>query len=444
MADVPTTRERDIVLKRDLFRYKESYDSGSSVVGPFTGVSSVVGRQITVSEGHPWTRQSRFKGEDIGGEFYTKRNGFDDERGLDEVAQPQYSFRYKLPPTFWTDGPDHKYDFEYFGPVYPVCPYNHESGLAFYFPPDLSRSDEEMDALGTTAISRCKPTTSPANLSVSLAELIREGLPSMIGHQTWKDRTSKLRDKGASLGHEHLNVQFGILPLVSDVKTTASAISRWEELLTQYERDSGRLVRRKFEFPIDRTVETTEIGSPGTQEAYFAQRVAPSWVVDPTSTTSKLVREREIVRKTWFSGGFTYYLPSDFHSRNEWRRVASQARYVLGLELTPEVLWNLAPWSWAADWFSNTGDVLSNISDFASDGLVLRYGYLMDHTIIKDTYTLSGVHLKGYGRRPITSTFSTEIKKRRHATPFGFGLEGGLTARQLSIIAALGLTKFKR
>jgi len=68
----------------------------------------------------------------------------------------------------------------------------------------------------------------------------------------------------------------------------------------------------------------------------------------------------------------------------------------------------------------------------------------MDHTIIKDTYTLSGVHLKGYGRRPITSTFSTEIKKRRHATPFGFGLEGGLTARQLSIIAALGLTKFKR
>lgn len=446
MASSPTTRQRDIILRRDDWSYIESYNSGASGgLTPTRGVSQIAGRQVTVSEGHPWTRKSSFKGEDIGGEFFTIRRGYNDDRDLDNVPQPQYHFKVYDPATHWTEGSLFKRWIEYFGPVYPVSPYAYSDGLAHYFPPDLSSSDAAMDAKGATAIARCKPTTSPANLSVAMAELIREGLPSMIGHQTWKDRAKQNSSSARSAGGEYLNVQFGWLPLVSDIKSTASAISKWEELVSQYERDAGKLVRRRYEFPTERTIEREQIGATGTNEAYLAHRVMPSvFINSANSTPTTLFREREIVRKTWFSGGFTYHLPSDYHSRNEWRRVAAEARHVLGLEITPEVIWNLTPWSWAADWFTNTGDVLSNISDFASDGLVLRYGYLMESTIVTDTYTLSGLSLTGYGRRPIVASFSTEVKKRRHATPFGFGLEGGLTSRQLSIIAALGMTKFKR
>jgi hypothetical protein len=276
-----------------------------------------------------------------------------------------------------------------------------------------------------------------------MAELIREGLPSMIGHQTWENRAKDYRD----LGGEYLNVVFGWQPLVSDVKATYEAIAKWDKLIAQYERDAGKLVRRRYEFPLEKTLDMTDITPTGGADLYLANRVLPvNFTADGVGRSNRrLFREREITRKTWFSGGFTYHLPDDYHSRNEIRRVAAQASDVLGLEITPEVLWNLAPWSWAVDWFTNVGDVLSNVSDMASDGLVLRYGYLMETTIIKDTYTNVGANLLGYGRRPIKATFITEVKKRRRATPFGFGLTwDSLSPRQLAIIAALGISRGPR
>jgi hypothetical protein len=119
------------------------------------------------------------------------------------------------------------------------------------------------------------------------------------------------------------------------------------------------------------------------------------------------------------------------------------AKKILGLSLTPDIVWNLTPWSWAVDWFSNTGDVISNLTDWATDGLVLRYGYVMEHTITSDTYTYSGNTglIDGNVRVP-PLTLVTETKIRRRANPFGFGITwDGLSPRQLAITAALGLTR---
>jgi hypothetical protein len=123
-------------------------------------------------------------------------------------------------------------------------------------------------------------------------------------------------------------------------------------------------------------------------------------------------------------------------------RLASDAQHLLGLSLTPDVLWELAPWSWAIDWVSNTGDVVKNISRFASGGLIMRYGYMMEHSIRKDIYTLDRTGLKS-GRRVPPIALVTETKVRRKANPFGFGLTWeGLSSFQASILAALGITKF--
>jgi hypothetical protein len=121
-------------------------------------------------------------------------------------------------------------------------------------------------------------------------------------------------------------------------------------------------------------------------------------------------------------------------------RGRDRADKLIGLGLTPDVLWNLAPWSWAVDWFTNTGDVILNLTDWASDGLVMVYGYLMEHTIVKDTYTLTFPGI--FPRRNVTPmVFVTETKLRRKANPFGFGVNANdLSDRQLAIITALGLT----
>jgi hypothetical protein len=268
---------------------------------------------------------------------------------------------------------------------------------------------------------------------------MREGIPHLMGSQLWETRAKDL----STYGGEYLNYEFGWRPLISDIKDTANAIRNGNELLKQYERDSGRLVRRGYDFPLMREVTTTELPTP---EVFMSTNVLlGGWYANGSAARCKRFLEREITRKIWFRGAFTYYLPGDYNSRSKLDRAATYASDILGLEITPETIWNLTPWSWAVDWFTNVGDVMSNVSDFAADGLVLQYGYLMEHTIIKDTYTVTGADLVGYGPTTVRSTFITEVKKRRRATPFGFGFDmNALSTRQIAILAALGISRAPR
>lgn len=426
----PTVRKRNRPLRRDRFLHK-----WAGLASPASGSVHVGGTQITKSEGHPWSAKSSFQGEDVGGDFYTISRRFEDRRSKITDVQPQYTF----------GKPSDSY--YYHGPLYALSTAIGTGGTVNeglhllddrHFPPDLSYSDEVLDGYGSTAIANCKPTSSPANLSVGLAELFREGLPSLIGARTWETRARDFRTSG----DEFLNFQFGWLPLINEVKSTADAVRRGGDLLKQYERDAGRLVRRGYDFPLEREITTTAVNA----EVKMATRpLYNGWYVNNSKSRCRGFLEREIVRKIWFRGGFTYYLPSGYDSRSKVDRAALYATEILGLEITPETLWNLTPWSWAADWVTNIGDVMSNVSDFASDGLVLRYGYLMENTIIKDTYTVTGAELSGYGPTTIRNTFITEVKKRRRATPFGFGLDpGSFTPRQAAILAALGISRVPR
>lgn len=119
---------------------------------------------------------------------------------------------------------------------------------------------------------------------------------------------------------------------------------------------------------------------------------------------------------------------------------------MFGLRLDPELLWNLAPWSWALDWVGNYGDVIGNISAFTQDGLVMNYGYMMEHITVDTSYVLVGLALKGNASdvNPI-QVISQEVKSRRRATPYGFGKNpDSFSNRQWSIIAALGISKVPR
>jgi len=152
----------------------------------------------------------------------------------------------------------------------------------------------------------------------------------------------------------------------------------------------------------------------------------------------------ETFREQWFSGAFTYHLPTELDSRSALGNAAQEAEKLLGSPLSPETLWNLTPWSWAIDWFTNTGDYLHNLNAFATQGLVMRYGYMMEHTIVKHTY--SHIGSSGISGKPDMTVpplvLVTETKKRVQANPFGFGLTwSGLSPFQLSIAAALGLNR---
>lgn len=311
----------------------------------------------------------------------------------------------------------------------------HPSGVvATSFP-----SVTNLTPLGTTAISRCKPTNNIADLGASVAEIFRDGLPALLGATLWKDRTRAAK----AAGGEYLNSEFGWKPLISDIRSGCYSIANAHRLMSNYERNAGKMVRRRYEFPVENTVtvEPQSLSDPGL--TFNGGTSLNSWF-DTTKPSPPRFKTTWSYKRTWFSGAFTYHLPVGYGSRSWIAERAKEAGYLLGIELTPNVVWNAAPWTWAVDWFSNAGDVVTNLSDWATDGLVLKYGYIMEHRILKVTYSHVGPsRLRPYGSYwPSPVSFFYESKRREKATPFGFGLSwNGMTPRQLAIAAALGITR---
>jgi len=301
-----------------------------------------------------------------------------------------------------------------------------------------SNATQNLAPLGSTAIARCKPTNQVAALSNFLAELYGEGLPKLFGATLWRDRTLQARQAG----EEYLNSEFGWKPLVGDVQDISYALTHADTILSQYERGSGRMTRRRYAFPVEKTQSGLQLISRGFAILQQEDNRNPN-ALNYIRTGGNLYKISRTWRQVWFSGAFTYHLPTGYRSRNALISTAVKAKTLLGLDITPEVLWNAAPWSWAIDWFSNAGDVISNLSDWATDGLVLKYGYVMEHTVSTDTYFISDdLSNKAKIREISPVVASVETKRREVATPFGFGLTwSGLSPRQLAIAAALGLTR---
>lgn len=384
---------------------------------------AVMAPQITRSEGHPFRRKNRPPG-DIGGEFFTQRSYV---TGLDRQTHARWVEAVEGP-----EGPSSKATVDFNGRYFPIPVSSSSNNL---FPSSSYSSREVLEEKGTEAIAICKPTNAVADTSTFLGEILKDGLPKLVGHTLWKDKTLAARNAG----DEFLNVEFGWLPMIRDMRSIAYGVTHAQTVVNQYVRDAGRQVRRNFSFPVEKTQTVTTYEGPNSGYGYLS----------PASTkllfsmgTGKTVETRTTSKSRWFSGAFTYHLPTSLTNVIGDPEIALKAKQVLGLELTPETVWNLTPWSWAVDWFSNTGDVISNLSDWALDGLVMRYGYMMETTIDSVRYSWQETsHVNGKPT-PSTLEFVTVTKQRIGANPFGFGITwDGLSPIQVAITAALGLSR---
>jgi len=383
------------------------------------------GREKTSDENHKIHNTSKLRGSmgDQGGEFSNEKWG----RSYD--ATPRI-----LATNWGLESTTYDKMYRYIGPVFAINPGS--------VPVDLSSSlRRNLKPLGTTAISRCKPTNHISDLAADLFEIYHGQLPKLPGRSTWESQAHKLH----SVGDEYLNSEFGWKPLVSDIRDASYAAANSARLMKSYEENSGKTVRRSYEFPVEETVDAIDLG-PSDGYTVYTNSWSGSYI-DSTRSQPHLLKVTKFRRRTWFKGSFTYYLPVEYKSRKKLARIAAQAEHLYGIELTPYTLWELSPWTWAVDWFSNTGDVLNNLTSWSADGLVLNYGYLMEHIVSEVTYALdrpSRYKLLGGGYAPCSPvTAYYESKQRIRATPFGFEIDWkALSPRQLAITVGLGLTRF--
>jgi hypothetical protein len=267
-------------------------------------------------------------------------------------------------------------------------------------------------------VARSLPNDPAADLSVTVAELKREGLPALIGLQTLRDRTAVTRNAGS----EYLNIEFGWKPLVSDLRSLAKSVKDHEKIWLAYRKGSGMKTRVGNHLEDEKETKIYSGGIIPLPSAY------PRFL---TGTISYQTR-----RRTWFSGAFKYYVPEPVDFPSKMSYWSSQASKILGLRLDPEVVWNLSPWSWAADWFSNTGDVLHNVALLGKDGLVMQYGYAMAESSLIYKYEAKDPTRAGTACSRVSEHKTCQ---RIRANPYGFGVAAeSLSAKQTAVVAALG------
>jgi hypothetical protein len=302
----------------------------------------------------------------------------------------------------------------------------------------------DLNSWGATAIARLSPLNPGASLAQALAELLIDGLPSLPLNLLRRHREFN------SLGKEYLNVQFGWVPFLNDLRRLYDTWNSVNSRLAQIIRDNGKGIRRRATLYRNSNTVVSTVGGEGSYNIGFPLSYNYTDPTAGTGVSKKTVVESE---KIWFSGRFRYYIPDV--TDDQWTKDAKSALF--GLNPTPALLWELMPYSWLIDWFSNVGDVINNLSSNGIADLLLDYGYVMRsfrrETIYEQVLSPFFIDIGpqpdlDYGKvgsippKILRTTVVEESKERVAATPFGFGLQiGDLSARQFAILSALGLSR---
>jgi len=291
--------------------------------------------------------------------------------------------------------------------------------------------------LGTEMIQRSLPTSASTNMTQALAELLSEGI--RVPNLDFKPSRKTVEDAYGHAADAYLTYEFGWKPLYSDVVSLINSLKKANAIIKQYSRDSGKFVRRRSSLPATSRTTTTEIPDDTTGVGGSVSNIGWRRLTGNTYTS-------EFKTDVWFSGSFTYFVPVSDDMMAKLERFEALANKVLGVRAQADTLWELTPWSWLIDWVTNVGDVLSNGVAFQNDGLVMRYGYLMRRTRIRTVCSANFDYPVGNtGERKtvtVTNLFTSDVKERMRATPYGFGLTtDAFSGRQWAILAALGISR---
>jgi hypothetical protein len=319
--------------------------------------------------------------------------------------------------------------------------------LSLASPSEIQAQNATLFALGGTAIARCRPGKPGIDLAVTLGELRKDGIPTLIG--SLFSRSRNFKDMFRNSGSEYLNVQFGWAPLVRDLEKLCRVVTSSRELLQAHEKQLNKLLRRTYRFE---TIRDTVSGLSKTLSNYeLATEQKASARVGTGAQLSRQVPQEitSTVTNSHFNGGFRFYYPDISTALDHLVEIENEANLLLGTRLDPEVLWNLQPWTWLADWFINFGDVLGNISALTADGLVMQYGYIMmEKTVSKEITLPRGLYMSNFpgasyfDEKPLVIKAELATKVRAQASPFGFGLTPeAFTPQQWAILVALGMSQ---
>jgi hypothetical protein len=287
------------------------------------------------------------------------------------------------------------------------------------------------------------PTSDKFSVPAFVGEL-REGLPRLVSSLA-KARSVAETARGA--GSDYLNVQFGWLPLLNDLRSIAEKLFRYSGGLFA---PWGATHRTRGESPeIVQRGQQVAWGSVAYGDYYdgpFKPYLEGSGQITSAFISGVGIVSRQTSTNRWMEGEFVLLPKAGFDPEKYMDRFDT----LFKTDLTPSDLWQLAPWSWLADWFIDIGGAISALETGLSDRVLSTYCYAMEKVESKTSilcWDIVGETGKTYsGPRSYSQTWNYTRLRRIRANPFGFTLNPtvSLNLGQMAILGALGLTKIRR
>ena len=297
----------------------------------------------------------------------------------------------------------------------------------------------DLQDLRAKLLARSNPSRADVDLAVSIGELrtlprdvlrgaqdfIREAIRSPSLRRFLQNGALRFRRNPLQEGAGgYLGVQFGLIPLVNDVK----GIMKYQELVGNRLREIANLrdgngIRRRI-----------NLG--------FTQIPGPESVQNISSTTRLVIDARvqlHASRRIW---GTVRWKPDPLKRvpDTDARRVMEARRAAYGLNVDLSTAYNLMPWSWLVDYFSNVGDLIDATRNDV--GAVPGNTNIMVHTM----YARVATPLLPDGLTGGSAVDVLETKERFIGSGFT-GLNSTipiLSNRQVSILGALAISRLPK
>jgi len=270
--------------------------------------------------------------------------------------------------------------------------------------------------LAAMAVANANPNRPDVDLPVSIAEL-RE-LPSLLRDAA--GIAHGVVNRARAPAKANLMAQFGVLPILSDVVTLfdfAKRVDARETYLRELSAGDKRIKRKLL-------VENWGVIVPNL--------IPFSSNADNQTSTNKCTVTADVTRTFWYTMRASLL---DVLSERDLQDLAPQL--LLGMStVTAKQLWELVPWTWLIDWFSNTGSILAAYRgglrwQWSALNIMYRTDYRMSVSFpnIRPGFTISPVvptsHAVSHNRiQPTVSIYPT------WRIPY-------LTGRQWSILSSL-------
>ncbi len=318
-------------------------------------------------------------------------------------------------------------------------------------------SQAQTNSISTSAIANMNPLKAHASVLTTLLELVRGDVPGVLKqlrqhmktiNQLRQVTASGLKGSASAVGGTYLENVFGWTPIMKDINAATQVLTTLDSLLFPPDNTRRTFARVIHERNGTLTGNAPLNGSGLMQPLYEAShrglwenfRVGSYPASAGTAPSVFTARETIDIRCT---ARFNTSMSPTIQNNG----YLDKMKVLVGLELTPEVVWNLVPWSWLVDWFANIGSVVENLGSIHMSNIILNYAYT---TFRRET--VSGVWSKptlsggSTGFQSLSGDFITEYtqsqKVRLKASPYGFGTAlNSLSGDQWAILTALGLAR---